>query len=354
MNNNTENKELKGYYDKKETYRSFINALPFSAAILNKKGVILCVNEHWKEFGQKNNLSMKNHGIGFNYIKISEKAEGKDADLAFKAAGGIRKVIAGKKDIFTMEYPCHFDDQKRWFKMKVKSFKEGALLLHENITERKLSKIRFEELAREYETIFDNVETCIYLIDIDEKGEFRYQRFNPREEEKLGLKTKEVKGKTPVEVFGPDTGETIKNNYKKCVQNKKTISYREKTETSEGEEKIWSTKVTPIIIKGKVEKIIGNSSDITELEEEKAKQKAIFNNPFEMIYLHDVEGNIMEVNDAVIENMEYTEEKIRDLSIFDLHGSQTGKYETAEIIKQWEDWDVGERVVLERKHKKKD
>ncbi|MFW5996286.1 MAG: hypothetical protein ACOCQB_03350, partial [Halanaerobiaceae bacterium] len=64
MSNDIYTKELKNYSVKKETYQSFINALPYSTAILNEKGIILCVNELWKEFGENNGLSLDNYGIG--------------------------------------------------------------------------------------------------------------------------------------------------------------------------------------------------------------------------------------------------------------------------------------------------
>ena len=64
MTNTYDNDNLREYCDKKSTYQSFINAMPYSAAILDQNGVILCVNKKWKEFGKDNDLSMKDYGLG--------------------------------------------------------------------------------------------------------------------------------------------------------------------------------------------------------------------------------------------------------------------------------------------------
>jgi C4-dicarboxylate-specific signal transduction histidine kinase len=54
-------------------------------------------------------------------------------------AAGIRAVLAGTKDIFQLEYPCHSPTQQRWFYLKVSPMQgviQGVVISHENITER--------------------------------------------------------------------------------------------------------------------------------------------------------------------------------------------------------------------------
>ncbi len=89
-----------------------------------------------------------------------------------------------------------------------------------------------------------------------------------------------------------------------------------------------------------------------EMARRKAEKKyyTMINNYFEMIYLHDVEGNIIEVNEAVLQKMGYSQEAILDMTVFDLHPGDTGIYRRDLIIEQWKSWQPGQRELLEREH----
>lgn len=67
-------------------------------------------------------------------------------------------------------------------------------------------------------------------------------------------------------------------NYRRCLRNKSVITYEEELDLPAGK-KVWLTKLTPVINKGKVEKIVGSSLDITE---NKRKEKEI-----EYLSFHD-------------------------------------------------------------------
>ena len=82
-----------------------------------------------------------------------------------------------------------------------------------------------ERLLEEYETIFNNVQSSIFLLDVNEENEVKFQRMNPREEELTGLKTEQVKGKTPGEVLGGKLGTKVEKNYKKCLRKREKIKY---------------------------------------------------------------------------------------------------------------------------------
>ncbi len=126
---------------------------------------------------------------------------------------------------------------------------------------------------KEYEIIFNNVHTSIFLLNVDD-GDITVQRWNPYEEELFGKKTSEVKGKTAIEIFGEE-GRKLEEKYRKCLEEKKTISYEESIETEEGVLHAV-TKLTPIINEDEVEMIVGTSLDITERKnKEKELEKAL-------------------------------------------------------------------------------
>ena len=133
-----------------ETIRSgcvqdLLDSLPYRAVIIDQNGVIQRANTKWKKFARENDLSLDKCGIGVNYINVSEEAEGEDSENASRTAQGIRQVLDGEKEEFSVEYSCHSPEKRYWFKMRAVAYGEGALILHEDITERKLFE---EELAQ--------------------------------------------------------------------------------------------------------------------------------------------------------------------------------------------------------------
>ena len=129
---------------------------------------------------------------------------------------------------------------------------------------------RLTQISLEYETIFNNVQNAIFLINVDEKNEFRYQKLNELHENLTGLKTEEVKDKTPVEAVGKELGKEVEKKYRRCFKKRETIIYEEELDLPGGK-KYWLTKLTPVISRGKVEKIVGTSLDITERKKQEKK-----------------------------------------------------------------------------------
>jgi len=73
-------------------------------------------------------------------VVCDEAAERGVADGAAVAAG-LRAIIAGQRDTFSLEYPCHSPTEQRWFLVKANRMKgEGpvrVVVAHENVTERR-------------------------------------------------------------------------------------------------------------------------------------------------------------------------------------------------------------------------
>lgn len=134
---------------------STLDALSAHVAILDETGTILEVNAAWRQFAEKNQYASGRYGVGINYIEMCESATGKDAEEAQAVACGIRDVIAGILEDFSLEYPCHSPDEKRWFLVHVTCFHwEGprrVVVAHENITARRRmeDELRDAKLAAE-------------------------------------------------------------------------------------------------------------------------------------------------------------------------------------------------------------
>ncbi|MDZ7842736.1 MAG: EAL domain-containing protein [Gammaproteobacteria bacterium] len=138
-----------------QTRQALINSLPAHIALLDGDGRILDVNEQWRHFGVENSLTDPECGIGSNYIAICDGATGDCAEGAQEAADGLRKVLSGVRESFSLEYPCHSPATQRWFRVMANrlAFREGgdsshgAVVMHVDITERKLAEQELSRLA---------------------------------------------------------------------------------------------------------------------------------------------------------------------------------------------------------------
>ena len=86
-------------------------------------------------------MAIQNAGEGINYLVACEDASGIEAEYAKAFAKGIRTVMNGQRESFSLGYPNHSPVGQRWFMGRVNRFPgEGPLrivIVHENITELK-------------------------------------------------------------------------------------------------------------------------------------------------------------------------------------------------------------------------
>lgn len=133
--------------------QTILNSLSAHVAILDKNGRILETNLAWREFAQQNRIRMRPDTLNVNYLDICDNADGRTAGKSSSVAQGIREVIAGRSDEFSMEYPCHAPNEKRWFYMRVtRASGPGPIRIvvsHENITQLKAAEesVRTNEKA---------------------------------------------------------------------------------------------------------------------------------------------------------------------------------------------------------------
>lgn len=147
--------------DSKQFAQATIDALSLNLCVLDETGTIISVNKTWKKFAENNPPVPENYCIGSNYLEICENAKGEFTTEAFPFAKGLRSVIEGKSDTFSLEYPCDSPfGEKRWFTAYVTKFKKKnqlrVLVVHNNISERKLAEQTLIEKSNELER-FNNL-----------------------------------------------------------------------------------------------------------------------------------------------------------------------------------------------------
>jgi PAS domain S-box-containing protein len=136
------------------------------------------------------------------------------------------------------------------------------LTILRDITER-LARKQERQLA---ETVFENVQDAVFLLDVVDEQEFYMQRVNSAYEDLTKLSNDEIQGKSPAEIVGSERGAEIESRYRECVERRETIQYAE-TVSVEGKERHWETKLTPVIEDDTVVGLVGAKRDVTPSEQ---------------------------------------------------------------------------------------
>ena len=130
------------------------DALPANVAILDARGTLVAVNRAWRDFARENGAH-DGGDTGQNYLTVCEATDGADREYALAIAAGIRAVLAHTADVFELEYPRHAPHEPRYLLARVTAFVQDgerfAVVMHANITRRKLAELRLLELTHTLE-----------------------------------------------------------------------------------------------------------------------------------------------------------------------------------------------------------
>ena len=133
--------------------KTVFDSLDEQIVVLDPQGVILAANSAWQRFGEENGAPQEViEGVGLNYLETCESAvSSSDVNEGALARAGIAEVLSGRSPQFSLEYPCHSQQRQRWFRMQAITLQGprcGAVVIHENITERIENAKRLKALSK--------------------------------------------------------------------------------------------------------------------------------------------------------------------------------------------------------------
>ncbi len=227
-----------------------------------------------------------------------------------------------------------------------------------DITERKKIEEAIRESERKFRETVENLQTGYYRCTLDGI----LLEHNPAFCEMLGFKSEENLRGLKLPEFWQDSKD--RDKYLEEMEKKGFIkNYPVNAKKNTGE-KIY-VLLNSHLLKDKDGKycgIEGSVVDLTEqkrmeelLKESEEKYQTLFNQSVEGIYLHDINGKIIDVNQKACEQSGYTKEELLKLNIFDLHPEKSEKnMPKSEILKLWKEWNPGNEFVYDVEHKRKD
>ncbi len=109
---------------------------------------------------------------------------------------------------------------------------------------------------------------------------------------------------------------------------------------------------------GKPIRMMGSHIDITEqirnqeaLQESTKRYRALFEHSADDIFLHDLDGNILDVNRSATLHTGYSGDELRQLTVFDLLPDPANK---DDILQRWRQWKPDQTFIIEDRHRRKD
>jgi light-regulated signal transduction histidine kinase (bacteriophytochrome) len=152
--------EIEALRDREAFAQTILNSSPLQTAVLDTQGVIVSVNEAWTRLAaERSSPGTPLYAIGLDYQSAADalagKPRGEDRERAWI---GIKSVIDNTCAHFTFDYSSMVLDQHRWFRLTVYPMLapvEGAVLVHQDITDRKLIDLELEHYRHRLETLVD-------------------------------------------------------------------------------------------------------------------------------------------------------------------------------------------------------
>ena len=263
--------------DSRDFAQSTINALSSPVCVLNETGTIIAVNHAWTDFAASNPamdsddvmarpLSGDRLGEGANYLAVCDQAVGPDSKEAADVATGVRDVLVGKCEHYSIEYPCHSPGARRWFIARVTRFLSNGLtrilIEHINITDRKESEQALQSSEEKFRELAENVREVFWIMP-PSADEMLY--VSPAYEQVWG-RTCESLYRNPrswPEAIHPDDLDKAHSLFARQIQGE-VIDSEYRIRTPDGAEKVIRDRAFPVRDQaGKLVRIVGIAEEIT-------------------------------------------------------------------------------------------
>lgn len=315
-------------------------------------------------------LDPKGEPVDYVFLKVNKtferftglKAEDILGRRVTEVLPGIEQspFIARYGEVVLQERTLHFEQfaeqLERYYRIAAYPMgKNRFATIFDDITELKRAEKELEESRQRYQHIVDTQQEMICRFRHDTTLTFAnpaYQRF-------FHLTDKDINRTKFLHLAPQEEHRAIRERLKRLASGEPSLPYEHRT-TINGETYWHQWREYPIFDdKGMIQEYQSVGYDITalkktqeELERSESKYRSLVEQSSEMMYVHDLKGEILEVNKAAIINTQYSKEELLSKSIFDLHQDPLDK---EWILQQWQDWRVEDApVTLEQEHKRKD
>jgi len=293
----------------------------------------LTVNKAWLEFFGYSKEEVINRWFG-DFLTPKSRDNFKQKFTEFKKLGEIHNI---KYEVLEKngQHTIISFDGRIWYD-KNGNFKQTHCIFH-NITEKIKAEQKLKESEANLRTAIESLPFPFFMVD--KSGKYIMQ--NTTAKKVWG----NLIGKTPDDIAKDE------DTLKLWLSNNKRV-FSGETLTSEtkyllnGESRYFYDIIAPVYIDNNIQNILGVNIDITErkiteqkLIESEEDYHLLFNKSPDYIYVTDIDGKILDVNQSFLDRMGLTKEEYRGLNSLDFFaGNNYEKLtETVELIRKGEE-----------------
>lgn len=224
---------------------------------------------------------------------------------------------------------------------------QGCILATvQDITERKRAEDALRKTELRFRSLIEHNIDAIALLKSD--GTILYE--SPAVQRILGYAPEELVGRNAFEFLHPDDVETGKKLFAQLLQQPKTpfthqVRYAHKNGTW-----VWLEAVGANFLNDpNVESIVVNFRDITErqqaeeaLRESEERFRILVDEASDAFYVHDLEGNIFDVNEQACKSLGYTRNELLSMSLREI----IVDFDIDKARMQWERIDINKPATI--------
>lgn len=178
---------------------------------------------------------------------------------------------------------------------------------------------RQREELKNFEKVFNLSNDLVFVGGID--GYFK--KINPAFTKLFGWSEDELLNTSSFEFYHPDDIQNTAKELQKLADGQNTVNFLQRFKTKSGEYKTIEWTSTPEPATGN---IFGIGRDVSslilkekQLAESEEKLRVFFQNSLGMMFTHDLEGNILSINNAGAAVLGYTREELLQMSLYDIN-----------------------------------
>lgn len=147
---------------------SALNALAAHVAVLDPDARIVMVNEAWKRFARENGGDPDGY-VGTNYLEACEGAARQGDTIAVEVTRGLREVLDGVRDYFSVDYPLPSRGRELWFETYIRPFRHGGaaylIAVHINRTARWEAETLLRHTEALLRNVLDTLPVGVWIMD---------------------------------------------------------------------------------------------------------------------------------------------------------------------------------------------
>ena len=156
--------------ESREFIQSIFDTLSSRIIVLNDQGIIVAVNQTWKEEGQKGGLTDPSFGIGMNYLDHCASMKDDFVEEGKAIANGIRQVISRALPGVDVEYTIQTGGREKRFITHISSFSfknRYVVVAHEDVTQWKLTDKKNLLKDNQYREVVQRAAKGIVITNAD-------------------------------------------------------------------------------------------------------------------------------------------------------------------------------------------